>query len=87
MRTAGRKVGELARRPGLSVRTLHWYAEIGLLSPSQHTDAARRFFTAAEVDRLLGEARLRRPGPTASGAPPARATRPPGPASAGRGSR
>jgi DNA-binding transcriptional MerR regulator len=26
------KVGELAKRTGLSVRTLHWYDEIGLPS-------------------------------------------------------
>ena len=29
-----RKVGELATRTGVSVRTLHDYDEIGLLSPS-----------------------------------------------------
>ncbi len=31
------KVGELARRTGLSVRTLHHYDEIGLLSPARRT--------------------------------------------------
>ena len=28
------KIGELARRTGLTVRTLHHYDEIGLLSPA-----------------------------------------------------
>ncbi len=32
MRPPPWKVGELARRTGLSVRTLHWYDEIGLLT-------------------------------------------------------
>jgi len=32
------KVGELARRTGLTVRTLHHYDEIGLLKPSLHSD-------------------------------------------------
>jgi DNA-binding transcriptional MerR regulator len=31
MRSAPWKVGELAERTSLSVRTLHWYDEIGLL--------------------------------------------------------
>ena len=34
MRSAPLKVGDLARQTGLSVRTLHYYEEIGLLSPS-----------------------------------------------------
>src|SRR3712207_1999495 len=46
------KVGELARQTGLSVRTLHYYEEIGLLSPSQRTDAGHRIYTAGDVVRL-----------------------------------
>jgi DNA-binding transcriptional MerR regulator len=45
-------VGELARRTGLSVRTLHYYDEIGLLSPSRRTDAGHRLYTAGDVVRL-----------------------------------
>jgi MerR family transcriptional regulator, thiopeptide resistance regulator len=48
----GWKVGELARRTGLSVRTLHYYDEIGLLSPSQRTDGNHRLYDAADVVRL-----------------------------------
>jgi DNA-binding transcriptional MerR regulator len=46
------KVGELARRTGLSVRTLHYYDEIGLLSPSRRTDSGHRLYTAGDVVRL-----------------------------------
>jgi DNA-binding transcriptional MerR regulator len=46
------KVGELAGRTGLSVRTLHYYDEIGLLSPSQRTDVGHRLYTAGDVVRL-----------------------------------
>src|SRR5580765_5006888 len=33
------KIGELARRTGVSIRTLHYYDEIGLLSQSLHSAA------------------------------------------------
>jgi DNA-binding transcriptional MerR regulator len=46
------KVGELAKRTGLSVRTLHYYEEIGLLKPSGRTEAGHRLFTADDVVRL-----------------------------------
>lgn len=35
------KVGELAKQTGVSVRTLHYYDEIGLLSPSHRTQASK----------------------------------------------
>ena len=50
------KVGELAARTGLTVRTLHHYDAIGLLSPSGRTGSAHgsghRLYTAADVTRL-----------------------------------
>ena len=46
------KVGELAGRTGLSARTLHYYDEIGLLSPSRRTAAGHRLYTAGDVVRL-----------------------------------
>ena len=46
------KVGELARRTGLTVRTLHHYDEIGLLRPSLHTDSGHRLYTGRDVARL-----------------------------------
>jgi DNA-binding transcriptional MerR regulator len=46
------KVGELAKQVGLSVRTLHYYDEIGLLPPSRRTDSGHRLYTAGDVVRL-----------------------------------
>jgi len=46
------KVGELARRTGVSIRTLHYYDEIGLLSPSLHTAAGHRVYGVGEITRL-----------------------------------
>jgi MerR family transcriptional regulator, thiopeptide resistance regulator len=51
-RPAALKVGELARQTGLSVRTLHYYDEIDLLSPSQRTGSGHRLYTAGDVVRL-----------------------------------
>jgi DNA-binding transcriptional MerR regulator len=62
MRPPPWKVGELARRTGLSVRTLHWYDEIGLLTPSFHTEAGHRLYTAADVARLQQIKSLRQLG-------------------------
>ena len=56
------KVGELARRTGLTVRTLHHYDEIGLLTPSRHTPAGHRLYGEAEVERLQQIASLRHLG-------------------------
>src|ERR1051326_3078850 len=52
MRFEALKVGELARRTGLTVRTLHHYDEIGLLRPSRLTESGHRLYTAGDVARL-----------------------------------
>jgi DNA-binding transcriptional MerR regulator len=52
MRPPPWKVGELARRTGVSVRALHHYDEIGLLSPSHRSDSGYRLYTEADVMRL-----------------------------------
>jgi MerR family transcriptional regulator, thiopeptide resistance regulator len=52
MRFEALKVGELARRTGLTIRTLHHYDEIGLLRPSLHTEVGHRLYTAGDVARL-----------------------------------
>src|SRR5262245_37415662 len=50
------KVGELAERTGLTVRTLHHYDAIGLLSPSGRTESphgsGHRLYTADDLARL-----------------------------------
>src|SRR5207253_11192192 len=55
-------VGELAKRTGLTVRTLHHYDEVGLLRPSLHTEAGHRLYTAADVARLQQVMSLRQLG-------------------------
>jgi DNA-binding transcriptional MerR regulator len=46
------KVGELARRSGITVRTLHHYDAIGLLRPSARSDAGYRLYNRADIARL-----------------------------------
>ena len=53
------KIGELARRTGLTVRTLHHYDEIGLLSPAQRSDGGHRVYDEADVQRLYQIVSLR----------------------------
>jgi MerR family transcriptional regulator, thiopeptide resistance regulator len=56
------KVGELAKRTGVTVRTLHHYDEIGLLRPSLHTESGHRLYTAGDVARLQQVLSLRQLG-------------------------
>ncbi len=56
------RVGELARRTGLTVRALHHYDEIGLLRPSLRTEAGHRLYTAGDVARLQQVLSLRQLG-------------------------
>ena len=46
------KIGELANATGLTVRTLHHYDEIGLLVPSERTQAGYRLYGDDDVRRL-----------------------------------
>src|SRR3954464_14032056 len=45
-------VGEVAALAGVTVRTLHHYDRIGLLSPSVRTAAGYRRYTPSDLDRL-----------------------------------
>ncbi|WP_374437765.1 MerR family transcriptional regulator [Inhella sp.] len=45
-------VGELAKKAGLTVRTLHHYEQLGLLVPSGRSEAGYRLYNAADVRRL-----------------------------------
>ena len=56
------RVGALAERTGVTVRTLHHYDEIGLLSPSRRTAAGHRLYGEEEVRRLQQIASLRHLG-------------------------
>jgi len=48
----GLSVGDVAALAGVTVRTLHHYDRIGLLSPSERTAAGYRRYAPADLDRL-----------------------------------
>ncbi|GAA3447005.1 MerR family transcriptional regulator [Planomonospora venezuelensis] len=48
----GYSVGQVARLAGVTVRTLHHYDEIGLMSPGQRTASGYRRYTDADLERL-----------------------------------
>ncbi|AVS91099.1 MerR family transcriptional regulator [Paracidovorax avenae] len=56
------RVGELARRTGLTVRALHHYDEIGLLRPSARSESGYRLYSEADVQRLHAIQTLRHLG-------------------------
>src|SRR5688572_14069251 len=58
------KVGELAKRTALTVRTLHHYDQIGLLSPSHRSSAGHRLYGERDVKRLQKIVSLRQLGLT-----------------------
>lgn len=45
-------VGAVARMSGVTVRTLHHYDDIGLLSPSGRTESGYRLYDDRDIDRL-----------------------------------
>ncbi len=52
MSTKYLRVGVLAKRSGVTVRTLRHYDAIDLLKPSEHTQAGYRLYTLQDVQRL-----------------------------------
>jgi len=56
------KIGALARASGLTVRALHHYDHIGLLTPSGRTAAGHRAYSGGDVARLYRIMLLRRLG-------------------------
>ncbi|ROS23350.1 DNA-binding transcriptional MerR regulator [Rathayibacter sp. PhB127] len=47
------RIGELADRSSLSLRTIRHYDEVGLLRPSGRTEGGFRLYTERDFDRLL----------------------------------
>ena len=45
-------IGEAARTAGVSVRTLHHYDQIGLLSPNKMSEGGYRLYGPKELARL-----------------------------------
>jgi MerR family transcriptional regulator, thiopeptide resistance regulator len=50
--SGGRTVGEVAAMAGVTVRTLHHYDRIGLLSPSGRSASGYRLYAPDDLDRL-----------------------------------
>lgn len=47
------KVGEVARRAGVSTRTVRYYEELGLLEPSGRSQGGFRLYTESDLERLM----------------------------------
>lgn len=45
-------VGQVAKLAHISVRTLHHYDELGLLTPSERSEAGYRLYTESDLERL-----------------------------------
>lgn len=46
------QIGAVAETVGLSLRTIRYYEEIGLVTPSGRTEGGFRLYTDTDVDRL-----------------------------------
>lgn len=55
-------MGEVARRSGLSVRTLHHYDAIGLVQPSGRNESGYRLYNAQDIERLHSVLSLKKLG-------------------------
>ena len=53
------QIGELAKRAGVSIRTVRYYEEIGLLTPSSLTSGGIRLYTQQDLNRLIFIRRLK----------------------------
>ena len=46
------QIGEVAERTGLSLRTIRYYEEVGLVVPNARSQGGFRLYTEPDVDRL-----------------------------------
>lgn len=49
---ASMQIGEVAEATSLSIRTIRWYGEVGLVEPSARSKGGFRLYTQADVERL-----------------------------------
>jgi DNA-binding transcriptional MerR regulator/uncharacterized glyoxalase superfamily protein PhnB len=61
------RIGALARETGVTVRALHHYDAIGLVTASERTSGGHRVYSQADVDRLYAVVVLRRMGMSIAG--------------------
>jgi DNA-binding transcriptional MerR regulator len=47
------QIGEVARRAHLSLRTLRYWEEVGLIAPTNRTEGGFRLYTDADLDRVM----------------------------------
>ncbi|GAA3732813.1 DNA-binding transcriptional MerR regulator [Spinactinospora alkalitolerans] len=47
------QIGEVAERTDLSLRTIRYYGEVGLVKPSARSKGGFRLYTGSDVERLL----------------------------------
>ena len=45
-------VNEVSKLTGVSIRTLHYYDQIGLLKPAKYTDSDYRLYDDAALEKL-----------------------------------
>jgi DNA-binding transcriptional MerR regulator len=53
------QIGEVAKRVGVSIRTVRYYDEKGLLPPSSYTSGGIRLYAIRDVNRLIYIRRLK----------------------------
>lgn len=46
------QIGDVAERVGLSLRTIRYYEEVGLVVPPERTSGGFRLYTDADIERL-----------------------------------
>ncbi|MGC0272669.1 MerR family transcriptional regulator [Pseudactinotalea sp. Z1739] len=46
------QIGEVAERTGLSQRTIRYYGEVGLVTPSSRTEGGFRLYTDSDVSKF-----------------------------------
>ena len=46
------KIGELARRTGLTIRTIRYYEELGLIKPLKRSAGGFRLFSEEDISRI-----------------------------------
>ncbi|HUG64674.1 MAG TPA: MerR family transcriptional regulator [Gaiellaceae bacterium] len=53
------QIGEVAERVGLSLRTVRYYEEVGLVRPSARSDGGFRLYSEDDIQRLLVVKRMK----------------------------